>query len=741
MTRPVLGPELARLAGCLATGLIAIGLTPLAGSTAVAAEEDTPLEVSVGSMSPSVIPRRGKITITGQVTNHSDTTWTDLNVYLLTSPEPFTTSDELEEASATDPALEIGGRLFTPGLYDEVGDLAPGSSTNYTLSVARKDLQVSGAPGVYWLAVHVLGANDGLRDSVADGRARTFIPLMERKGPSTTMSLVVPVKATVKRRADGRLTNLGAWQELLSPDGRLGRVMELSGASVGVPLTWVVDPAVLDAARSVAADNPLMDAGPTDTDDEPNTPPSPSVNPSVNPSVSPSVSPSPSPSEDTTAGPSDEEASELSADVEGAASWLNIFRRQSDQHTVLTTPYGDVDLAAMLRGDFAESYQQATDLGAATMESLDVDASPVVAPPSGHLPNVALPGIDPDTPLILGDHAAPEAEAPVVDDEQGHRIVLTDTSAGEGGPGPTPRFRALAVRQRILSEAAVHALSDARDEPLVVSTPQTWDPGSDWRIADFFPGFDVPWLRTVDVPAVAAGSSGGEYDGQLAYPGRERRAELPIANLLATQELSEVGNVYADLLTRNDTVDEFLAKSAMLATSYRVRPHPHAAVVRARGTTQTIRAQMEQVTINGPPFVTMSSEEGTFQVTIVNGLQEPVTVGIGADVRADNGSGDLVIPSSDPVSLGPGQRASVRLRATAKDIGVHSVTLVPTSPSGEPLGSVTKLNVRSSQVGLVIWVVMGLGATVLFFASGIRIVRRIRARKAAHGPILNDEAG
>jgi len=696
-------------------------MTPVTGGAAVAAEGDTPLEVSLGSMSPSSVPARGRITITGQVTNRSDSTWTDLNVYLLTSPEPFTTSRELEEASATDPGVEIGGRLLTPGLYDEIGDLAPGSSTKYTLSVAREDLQVSGAPGVYWLGVHVLGADPSGRDSVADGRARTFIPLMQRGGPRTRLSLVTPVKAAVERQPDGRLSDLSAWQELLSPEGRLGRLVQLSGTSFDVPLTWLVDPAVLDAARTAAVDNPPMSTGATDTDDDPTNAPQPSNDPSA--------------SESSSGEPPGQEPPELSPEARVAAAWLDVFRRQSDQHTVLTAPYGDVDLAALLRGDNEATYQRATDLSAATMERLNVDVSPVIAPPSGYLPNLALPKIDPSTPLILGDGAAPEAQGSTAIGRQRHRIVLTDSSAGAGGPGPGPRFEALAVRQRILSEAAVHALTGGGDEPLVVSTPQLWDPGSEWRIADFFPGFDVPWLRTVDVPAVTAGSP-AEYDGKLSYPRAERRAELPIANLLATQELIEVGRVYADLLTRNDTVDDFTARSAMLASSYAARADANAAMLRARRTSQSIRADLRKVTIDGPPFVTMSSEEGTFQVTILNGLREPVTVGI----EANTGSDDLVIPSPNPVALGPGQRASVRLQATSKEIGVHSVTLIPTSPSGEPLGTATRFNVRSSQVGLVIWVVIGLGAAVLFATVGIRIVRRMRERDSPDGPGLTDAA-
>lgn len=726
-------PALSRTAACLATGLVtslvlAVGGLSPATTPAAAAVGDEPLEVSIESLSPSSIPDSGTVTVTGHVTNRSDSTWTDLNVYLLTSAEPFTTEAELEEAALSDPASEVGERLVRPGLYDEVGDLAPGASTSYTLSVSRRDLQVSGRTGVYWLGVHVLGALDGGRDPIADGRARTFLPLMRNAGPSTSLSLTMPVRAKVKRDPDGRLRNLAVWRRLLSPEGRLGRLLDLSGTAVDVPLTWLVDPAVIDAARTVASDNAPMDSGPTDTEN------------GTSPSTSPSASPSPSEgtSSDGSADGSDDgsgDGDETSDDAQMAQDWLDSLRRQSEQHEVLATPYGDVDAAALLRGDFADIYQQAVELSAFTMDRLGVPADPVLDPPSGYLPDRVLPKLDPDTSLLLDDRAAPGADSTLVSTGSGPQVIVTDSSATDVGPEPTPHFQALAMRQRILSEAAVHALSGQRDEPLVVSTPQAWDPGGDWRTADFFGGLRVPWLNLADFSSVGIGQS-QPYDEGLVYPRRERRDELPLANLLATQELTQVGNVYAELLSRNDSVDEFLAKSANLGSSYLARKRPHAAVNRTRETTKTIRARMGQITIDGPSFVTMSSEEGTFQVTVVNGLDEPVTVGVEAQVQTSAGEAELSIPAPDPVSLGPGQRASVRLRATAKDIGVHSVTLLPTSASGEPLGSSVQFNVRTSQVGLVIWVIMGLGAAVLFVASGVRIARRVRDRKATHGPVL-----
>ena len=90
---------------------------------------------------------------------------------------------------------------------------------------------------------------------------------------------------------------------------------------------------------------------------------------------------------------------------------------------------------------------------------------------------------------------------------------------------------------------------------------------------------------------------------------------------------------------------------------------------------------MQAVRIEGPPFVMMSSEDGPIQVTLVNGLDQPVRVGIAA---ADPQLGPEDRRGRRRVTLGPGQRTAIRLQATSNDIGVHAVTLVATDTRGQP---------------------------------------------------------
>ncbi len=684
-----------------------------------------PLAVSIDTLTPSTVPRRGNVTVTGQITNRSDSTWTDLNVYLFASSEPITTSAELAAANSTNESQEVGDRLTRDGQFAKVADLDPGESTDYRLSVPSKDLPFHG-PGVYWLGVHVLGADDQGRVPGADGRARTFIASMSGRRPPTTLSLVVPLRGVVRRTPDGRLADVEAWARRFAADGRLARLVSLTSTGADVPVTWVVDPAVLEAARSVAQGNPPFDIEPTDSGSEQE-----------------SQSPSPSPSSPLTDAPgadsgdsqgATEDLSELSAEARDASTWLDDFKALATTQTVLSLPYGDVDTAALLRSGYTGTFARANELSKLSMDELGIDDKPVVAPADGLLPTPALERLDPSTALLLSEQAAPRTNATMVRPAKGPDAVLSSDAARIGGPTPTPAFDALALRQRILAEAAVHGLTGASETPLVVSTPDLWDPGSQWQLASFFSGLNVPWIHTVDLPMASALSMSEDYHRHLAYSRAARRQEIPAENLIATRELSAAGSVLADLLSRNDTIDAQVGRAAMLGSSTEARRYPYQALSMTRRLAEQVHGQLGKVYVEGSPLVTMSSETGNFSVTVVNGLDEPVQVGIDAQTGTD----ELKIRAPNLVSLGPGQRASVRLGVKATGTGIHSVRIVPTTKSGHPLDRVTRIKVRSSQVGLVIWVIMGTGAAVFVIAIGARILRRVRDRRRTQAPELED---
>ncbi len=100
--------------------------------------------------------------------------------------------------------------------------------------------------------------------------------------------------------------------------------------------------------------------------------------------------------------------------------------------------------------------------------------------------------------MLVSDRAVSRGQAPSVASYAGRKVVFYSSAVLRGGPGPDDPLAPVAMRQRILSEAAVRMNEPGR-RPLVVVFPPTWRPpsgvaaGPDY--SEFFDGLDVNWMR------------------------------------------------------------------------------------------------------------------------------------------------------------------------------------------------------------------------------------------------------
>jgi hypothetical protein len=133
---------------------------------------------------------------------------------------------------------------------------------------------------------------------------------------------------------------------------------------------------------------------------------------------------------------------------------------------------------------------------------------------------------------------------------------------------------------------------------------------------------------------------------------------------------------------------------------------------------------MDRVQVTGNDLVTLSGGSGTLTVTLVNGLRQPIDVGL----RTRTDSPSVRVESHDAVALGPGQRTTVRL-SVRSSAGLHEVSMYPVAGGSELVGKPFTFNVRTSQVGQVIWYVLGGGGALLLVMILRRIVLRIRNRQ------------
>ena len=167
--------------------------------------------------------------------------------------------------------------------------------------------------------------------------------------------------------------------------------------------------------------------------------------------------------------------------------------------------------------------------------------------------------------------------------------------------------------------------------------------------------------------------------------------------------------------------------------SYSARRLPRLNVERADALAAAARGELSRVRVTGTELVSLSSGSGDITVTLVNDLDQPVTVGLRAETDAE-----VQVDTGEPVELGPGQRSTQRLPVRSAD-GVHEVTLHPVTSEGVQVGEPFEFSLRTSEVGRFIWVVIAAGGALLAVMIARRIVLRLRSRSWRDRP--TDPAG
>ena len=764
-----LSPALRAVATLLALVLttLTVLLLPVA-PTAVATvppEPVEPLEVTIETLTPGEIPSSGTIEVGGTVTNVDDETWTTINLYPLLGGDPMTTPAQLREARRTDPLAYVGDRITSPGPYAVIDRLEPGQSATYSFTVARSRLEAT-ARGVYWFGVHALGQDTAGRDSVADGRARTFLPLVEQdasgsgsSGPGSgddgpgqprrpdgadvttpvPVALVVPLRRRVLHEADGSLAEPDVWADELGSNGTLGRLVSMGAQADGAPITWLVDPALTVAAAQLAAGNPARSLSPTvdpDAEDpdvaESDQTPSPTADGTTDldgedeESLGPTASPSPSGS----LAPDPVETDDLDPAVRSLAraaeGWLDsLSDAVRGGHQVLALPFGDLDVAGAAEQE-PRLYAQARRLSGGTLPRVGADTDPGLSSPLGYIDATAIGIADPAETILMTDLEVgldDDGRAPSVVSVDGRDVVVTSSGAAQGGPGPGRRLSAISMRQRILSEAALRLL-DPDPQPLVVVLPPGWSPDDPGEVVE---ELDTSWVDLDTVADAVAGVEPTEVaPGDLRYPASQQSSELDAGAVAAVQDLVDAGEVLQDVLTLNDRVGDVVAGEAFAAAAYTTRPVRRRARESLTSGTRAVRDLLTRIGVTTPTGVTLSSASGRLPATIVNDLDEPVTVRL--DARSDL---PMTLGVPDSILVPAGGRVGVLLEATTQRQGIHNVSLLVTSVEGVPLGGRADLPIRAAQVSRVIWLIMGSGAVLLFGMIGLRLVRRVREARRA----------
>ena len=695
----------------LAPLLLVLSATALTAPAQAAEEvEPDPLAVSIDELDTvGLDPRtKGRITVSGKVVNTTDEQWGGVKIYPFVGDTPMTTSEDLAEAAKLPADALVGERIVSEGTYATIPDLAPGETYSWSISVPRKLLRVT-QPGVYWFGVHALGSTT---PTTADGRARTFLPLVKqpnKKAKAEKVSLVMPLRRSVVYDADGSVAYLPGWIRDLSAGGRLSRMLEVGPEMPG--LTWALDPALIDAVRNLAEGNPARNLAATDEGKEPEE------------SGSQSASPSPSTLEPSSPGSTDTAAEATDKDAatakKAATVWLSRLEKALAGHNVLALPYADPDLSALATSD-PELLATAREQTAHSLAGLGIKATSAVAPPTGYLDRAAVNLLEPGAVNLVNDKMF-RGTAPVIADLDGHEMIVASSGAAGGGPGPNDPIDAISVRQRIVAEAALRRDSG---KPLVAVIPDGWHPPQ--TAASFVaPWSKAAWISPSTVTEAMSGQKATVVTAEkLRYPRRQMKAEISTERIRAANELIGAGDTLQRVLTHNDEVSSDVIDEALTTTSYSARRGERNSAADA---VAQINSDLRSITVDVPPKVILSSKKGgEFQVTLSNALDEPVTVRL--DAITDD---SLRVATSEPIQLDANSKASINLAASMHDTGTHVAQIVVTDTKGNPLGAHASVPIRPSQVSGVIWWFVGTGCALLFAAIAVRLTRRIFKAKRA----------
>ncbi len=697
-------------AGLLVSFTVLCGASSTTAAAAVDAVEDeeavepaAPLTLSIDRLTPAHLDAKGPNRIRGTVTNASEEEWRAVNVLPFAGTEAITSAAGLRAAMALPVTAEVGDRITAFGAYASVGDLAPGETTDFDIRVRRDLITTPEDPGAYWFGVHASGESDTTpRDGVADGKARTFLTRMPEDAEAR-VALVLPVRRSVERGPDGALSEPRSWAADLD-HGSLGHVVRFADAAGNRPLTWLIDPAVVDAVRSLAAGNPGRDLGPTEA-------------PEDQPPSEPADTEDAGDTEDTgDSGDSEAETggAPVDPDEQAAAEWLASLDEAVGGSERLVLPYGDLDVAAAVLHDRAalSLALRRTSEWAAEPEApgTSEEATPAVAPLNGRLAGSATTVLDQSTTLLLEDSALPGAGARVT--AGGLTTYLATPEATTGGPGPEPTQGQVAHRQQIIAEAAVRALEG--EQQTVVSLDPKAIPEADEA---FFTGLDtVPWLDLSELDALE-GEATRVAASELLDPVLD--TSLPAANFRAAQELIDAGAVLDDVLPLTDTLAGAVESEALTGLSGWHRAAPTVASARLLEARDGVQDSLDSIRAVGQD-VTLSADTGRFSVTVINDLAQPVRVGLSATT-----DGSLEITPTDPVEIGGDSRVTRYLTASSELLGLHTVELTPTDSHGDPVGQANTIQIRASQVSELIWIVFAVGGGLIALAIVRRLIRRI----------------
>jgi hypothetical protein len=705
----------------------AAGPAAAAAARPAALSAAVPAAVTITGVSPAYARPGKKITVSGVLRNTSRVPVRDVTVQLRSSSLSITDRDDLANYAAGSGPSDV----LEPGALTRIrGPIAPGASVQWTAVLPVNEVHMS-VFGVYPLAA------EAATSVVTLGTSRTFLPFWPTsKGavrPRENIAWIWPlIDQPNLGPCPGLLDNSLAAS--MSSGGRLADLLSAGSSAAGraAKLTWVVDPALVASAQTMA----------------------------VPYSTAASASCSPATTHAASAP---------------AAAWLSGLRSAVAGQPAAATPYADVDIAALVQqnldGDVHRAFAEGRAGASAGLKQDLTPHAPAGSPSAADLTTAlawpadgladypmleTLAAVDGIKTVVLSTSAmppvdnlpyTPSAVTSTPDGEGGDmRVLLADSTItqilGSVTAQSDPPGASFAAQQMFLAQTAmIAAESPHLSRAVVVAPPRRWDPPAGLASGLLADTTSAPWLAPASAGSLAADQ---KATGQVARQAPEATgSHLTSASLLR-------GTTVAD-------------QRAALVQSLRVRPAPRLtqavagiessawrgsaagqeqARVMLRRLLTYLGDQTDKVTIVEPGRDTLGGQTGPIPISIDNKLDYPVRVRVQFTVSQDRG-GDFAVLSKPGVIAVPAESViTKKVKVKASSIGSTTVSLRLLAPDGQPLpGAPVIMTVQSTQLGTVTRVVLAAALAVFMIASASRAIRRGRSSGGAAPSDAPDGSG
>jgi len=736
------------------------GLTPAAagGRPAVAGAVSSPVALVITSVSPAVATQRGKVTVSGDVTNTTATALTGLSLQLWSSPARLTSRTEMATYLGAAGPGGIDQPLTLTSAVTTISALPAHATQHWSLSFKPASAGMS-TFGVYPLAVQASQGGFAL----ATGRARTFLPyypnVRARSAPrKLKIAWVWPVVGTPQQTACRGLRTDGLARAL---SGRLGRLVTAGAGPAGrdAQLTWAIDPSVLNGARTMAHTY-RVGQSPTCT------------------------------------------GGSVRQPSAAARSWLAKLKAATARADFFVTPYADVDVAALSHHGLVSELASAFSYGRSVARSILGQPQRPAAPEAsgsattsglaaGTTPTASGPRTRPPLGMIawpadgLADYGVlsslavnhvgtvvldstmmpPSAQTPftpsgvattttqpgnslnvlLTDDRLDQLVASAPTAANPGGAvrGTPPQIAtaaaAFATEQQFRAETAmIVAESPATARSIVIAPPRRWNPAPGLAEELLSETASSPWLQPASLASLAQGKPGpGAVRRRQPPPSQRSPSELRPSLLHQVRKLTTQIDLHASILAKPPSHYLSAAVAAVESSAWRgSRAGERRASALAGRIQDYLTAQQRALQIVHTQRVTLGGKSGSVPVSLSNHLRQSVTVVVKVSAPSQDriAFGKSASKFASQVTVQAGKQRTIKIPVQSAVAGSTTLTIQLCNRHGTPLpGDSATLTVSATYFGTLAMVIIGIAFGVFVLASIVRAIRR-GGRPGSDGP-------